>query len=39
MQNDGLCFCYKVKLMDKVSIQKLHERAKLSSLEQRSMGF
>ena len=26
MQNDALRFCYNVKLMDKVSISKLHER-------------
>ena len=35
MQNDALCSCYTIKLMDKVSIQKLHERAKLFSLERK----
>ena len=35
MQNDALLFCYNVQLSDHVTIVDLHERDKLSSLEQR----
>ena len=35
MQNDVLRYCYNVRLADRVTIVASHERAKLSSLEQR----
>ena len=35
MQNDALKLCYNVQLSDKISIQRLHKRVKLSSLEHR----
>ena len=35
MQNDALRYCYNVRLADRVTIDDLHARAKLSSLEQR----
>ena len=35
MQNDALRFCYNIRLSDRVNIEELHTRAKLSSLEQR----
>ena len=35
MQNNVLRYCYNVRLLDCVSIVNLHERSKLSSLEQR----
>ena len=35
MQNDALRSCYNVRLNDRMSILDLHNRAKLSSLEQR----
>ena len=34
MQNDALRFCY-IQLLDKISIQRLHKRVKLSSSENR----
>ena len=33
MQNDALCFCYNIRLSDRVTIVNLHEQAELSSLE------
>ena len=35
MQNDALRFCYNIQLSDRVNIEDLHTRAKLSSLDQR----
>ena len=35
IQNDVLRFCDNKKLEDKISIELLHKKAKLSSLEQR----
>ena len=35
MQNDALRFCYNIQLSDRVNIEDLHTRVKLSSLEQR----
>ena len=35
MRNDALRFCYNIQLSDRVNIEDLHTRVKLSSLEQR----
>ena len=35
MQNDCLRYCYNIRRADRVTIVNIHERAKLSSLEQR----
>ena len=35
LQNNGLRTCYNVRLRDRVSIERMHNQAKLLSLEQR----